>query len=136
MDFIKLFVPSFVFYFLIDILWVTRIAKRFYAESIGHLLRTTDAVLASQWSAAIIVYVLMIVGILAFVLPKTGGSYLMGLLWGAFFGLIVYGAYDFTNYAILAGWPLNLTIIDIIWGMVMCGLTSLLATIIQSYLYA
>jgi uncharacterized membrane protein len=44
--------------------------------------------------------------------------------WGAGFGLIVYGVYDLTNYATLDRWPLALTLIDITWGMFICGTTA------------
>lgn len=135
MDVIKLFVPSFLFFIVIDFLWIGLVAKNLYASALGHLMKKTDIASLALWPAIFIIYVLIISGILTFVLPKSGGNYLMGLLWGALFGLIVYGVYDLTNYAILANWPLYITIIDILWGMILCALTSLFMTILQSRLY-
>ena len=44
---------------------------------------------------------------------------------GALFGLITYATYDLTNYATLKGFPLNVVIIDLIWGMVLTSVVSL-----------
>ena len=35
---------------------------------------------------------------------------------GALFGLVVYGVYDFTNYSTLRQWPLVLALADTAWG--------------------
>jgi len=35
---------------------------------------------------------------------------------GALFGLVVYGVYDFTNYWTLHQWPFVLTLADTAWG--------------------
>ena len=43
---------------------------------------------------------------------------------GAFFGLITYGTYDLTNLATLRDWPLNITIIDLVWGTFLNAATS------------
>ena len=37
---------------------------------------------------------------------------------GTLFGLVVYGVYDFTNYATLRQWPFVLTVADVAWGTV------------------
>lgn len=36
--------------------------------------------------------------------------------YGALFGLVVYGVYDFTNYSTLRQWPFVLTLADVAWG--------------------
>ena len=38
--------------------------------------------------------------------------------YGALFGLVVYGVYDFTNYSTLRQWPFVLTLADVAWGAV------------------
>ena len=43
-----------------------------------------------------------------------------GALWrGALFGFVAYATYDLTNLSTLANWPVNITIIDMIWGTVL-----------------
>ena len=38
--------------------------------------------------------------------------------YGALFGLVVYGVYDFTNLSTLRDWPLIVAVVDVAWGMV------------------
>ena len=132
MKFIILFLVTITAIFVIDMIWLGLIAKNLYAQNIGMLLRKSGGEMAPIWWSAILVYVCIAVGILFFVLPKAQGNYFLALSYGALFGLVVYGIYEFTNYAILANWPWKITVIDVIWGMVLCGLTSLFSAFIQN----
>lgn len=111
-------------FFAIDMLWLGLVAKDFYRNQIGFLMGEVN------WVAAIIFYLLYIVGILVFaVLPGIeSGSWVKVLVLGAFFGFIAYATYDLTNLAVLKDWPLTVTIIDIVWGGVLTG-----AVAISSY---
>lgn len=131
MQYLKLFVPTIVFALLLDMIWLGFIAKNMYDENIGMLLRKSGNSMAPNWPAAIIVYVAITIGILCFVLPRANGNYLLALSFGMLFGAVTYGIYDFTNFSILANWPLKITIVDFIWGMVLCGTTSTFALFIQ-----
>ena len=51
-------------------------------------------------------------------------SPLDALALGAVLGLVIYGVYDFTNYATLRDWPLTLVFVDVAWGAVICGATA------------
>ena len=44
----------------------------------------------------------------------TGGKTAAG--YGALFGFLVYGVYDFTNFSTLRQWPFVLTLVDTAWG--------------------
>ena len=39
-------------------------------------------------------------------------------------GLVIYGVYEGTNYAILKKWPLKIVIMDTLWGGILFALTS------------
>jgi uncharacterized membrane protein len=43
---------------------------------------------------------------------------------GVLYGLFTYATYDLTNLATLKDWPLKIVVVDILWGMVLCGLVS------------
>jgi uncharacterized membrane protein len=47
------------------------------------------------------------------------GSFWSTVLSGALFGLCCYATYDLTNLATVQGWPLIVTIVDLIWGTVL-----------------
>lgn len=136
MPLLKLFVSTILTVFILDILWIGVIAKNLYEENIGTLLRKSEGSFSPNWSAAVVVYVAITLGIICFVLPKAEGDYSSALLWGAVFGAVTYGIYDFTNLATLNSWTLHVTLIDVAWGMVLCGVASVVAVYVQNWLSA
>lgn len=110
-----------IVFFAIDMLWLGVVAKDLYKKYLGHYL--TDQV---NWTAAIIFYLLFIVGIFIFaILPAVEKSSLTrALVLGALFGFFTYATYDLTNLATLKNWPLNIVFIDIIWGAILTALVS------------
>lgn len=119
-----------------DMIWLGVIAKNIYAEQIGMLLRKSGEGMDPIWWSAAVVYVFIALGILFFVLPRAQGHYGMALFTGVMLGMVTYGIYDFTNYSILANWPLKITVIDFFWGMFLCGTCSVIATFIQNRFFS
>ncbi len=105
-------------FFAVDMVWLGLIAKPFYARHIGHLMAAKV-----RWTPALLFYFLYIAGILFFaVLPAVErGSLGRAVLAGALLGLLAYATYDLTNLATLRDWPLLVTVIDLVWGMVLTG---------------
>jgi uncharacterized membrane protein len=134
MKLFKLFSLALICVFTLDMIWLGIIAKSIYSQNIGSLLRKSGNAMTPNWSAAAIVYVAIVIGIIYFVLPKANGNYYLAALWGIIFGAVSYGIYDFTNFSILANWPLKITLIDFVWGMILCGLTSLFTVSMQHWL--
>jgi uncharacterized membrane protein len=114
--YIKLYFATLFAFLVIDMVWLGLVARNFYLEQLGFLLNPN-----TNWVAAMIFYLLFIVGILVFVvLPGLEKSSLKAtILRGALFGLITYATYDLTNLATLKDWPLHITIIDMAWGTVL-----------------
>lgn len=133
---ITLFLVTIMSVFILDMIWLGVIAKNIYAQNIGLLLRKSGDAMAPIGWAAVLVYVCITIGILFFVLPKAQGNYFLAFSGGVMLGLVTYGIYDFTNYSILANWPLKITVIDFMWGMVLCGVSSLFAAFIQNRFFA
>ena len=136
MKLITLFLVTIISVFVMDMIWLGVIAKNIYAQNIGLLLRKSGDTMTPIWWAAVVVYVCITVGILFFVLPKAQGNYFLAFSGGVILGLVTYGIYDFTNYSIIAKWPLTFTFIDFTWGMALCGLSSLFATFIQNRFFS
>lgn len=122
--FIKLYIIALPVFFIIDMIWLGLIAKNFIREQIGFLMKTN-----LNWSAAIIFYLLFIAGLVVFVLLPSfeKKDWLNALYLGALFGLFTYSTYDLTNLATIKDWPLLVTIVDIIWGMVLSASVSLIS---------
>jgi len=116
--FIKLFLIALPVFFLIDMVWLVLVAKKFYQEQIGFLMKPEI-----NWLAAIIFYLLFIAGLVIFVISPAveKHSWLHALIFGALFGLITYATYDLTNLATLKDWPLLVTVVDLIWGTVLAA---------------
>lgn len=118
---------------VIDILWLELVMKNFYMQEMGGLLRRDGEDLAPRLGAAMLVYLLIPTGIVLFVRPLLGAqaTRLQAFTWGVGFGFVLYGTYGLTNLAVLEAWTLRLTIVDIAWGGVLCGTSSLLTQCVE-----
>ncbi|MFP4025839.1 MAG: DUF2177 family protein [Thiohalospira sp.] len=119
--FYKLYAIALPVFFAIDMLWLGLIAKNFYRNQIGFLMKRDV-----NWTAAIIFYLLFICGLVLFVVMPAmkKNSWMHALLFGALFGLITYATYDLTNLATLKNWPIMVTVIDLIWGAILAASVS------------
>ena len=102
-------------FMLLDGVWLGVVMKNFYRTQLAPIVRLADGGIAPNWPAALVVYVLLGTGIALFVIPRAPTASLAAA-YGALFGLVVYGVYDFTNYSTLRQWPFALTIADVAWG--------------------
>ena len=120
--YLKLYFATLFVFFAVDVLWLGVISRTFYKKHLGYLMAPDI-----NWYAALVFYTLFIFGILVFVvLPGLKENALpMMLVKAALFGLITYATYDLTNLATVKDWPLIITIIDLIWGMVLTTIVSL-----------
>lgn len=119
--FIKLYAIALPVFFALDMIWLGLVATNFYRGQIGSLMKSDI-----NWVAAIVFYLLFIVGLVFFVITPAieKGSWVHALLAGAFFGFITYATYDLTNLATLKNWPLLVTVVDLAWGAVLAASVS------------
>jgi uncharacterized membrane protein len=110
--YLKLYFATLIAFLAIDIVWLSLIARTIYQKFIGFLLTPTI-----NWIAAVLFYLLFILGILVFVvMPGLENNSLKAtLLRAALFGLITYATYDLTNLATVKNWPVLITVIDMAW---------------------
>lgn len=115
-------IASLTAFLLLDALWLGVIARSSYQNAMKGMLR--DSIFIAP---AIIFYVMYSLAIAHLVIiPQLNGStWLSVFIQGAILGMAAYGAYNMTNYSILDGWPLGITIQDWCWGIVVTGLSSL-----------
>jgi uncharacterized membrane protein len=104
-------------FMVLDGLWLGVLMKTFYRDQLAPIVRLANGGIAPNWPAALMVYVLLGVGIALFVIPRASTVW-SAAGYGALFGLVVYGVYDFTNYSTLRQWPFVLTLADVAWGIV------------------
>jgi len=128
---IILYVIATITFFAIDLTWLGLIARKFYFDQLGHLMKTDI-----NWIAAITFYLIFIVGILVFaVYPALNSNSIQkALLLGALFGFIAYATYDLTNLATLKDWPVKLVIVDMIWGAILSASVAVITFYLSRYI--
>ena len=115
---IKLAALGAVAFMVLDGVWLGVLMKNFYRDQLAPIVRLADGGIAPNWPAAFAVYALLGTGIALFVIPRAPTVSLAAAAYGALFGFVVYGVYDFTNYSTLRQWPFVLTLADVAWGTV------------------
>ena len=128
---VTLYLITLAVFFVIDMIWLGVVAKGFYRKHLGSMLSPKV-----NWAAALLFYLLFIVGLVVFVIRPAlvSGEPLKALLLGAFFGLISYATYDLSNLATLKNWPIIVTIVDLVWGTTLGGLVSLVGALLGRWL--
>jgi len=115
------YISSLIVMGVLDAGWLSFATSRLYRPGIGHLMTDKPVV-----PAAVLFYLMYAAGVTYLItLPAlAGGSLGSAVTRGAVFGLIAYGTYDLTSLAILQGWPVNVTVADMIWGAIITGVTA------------
>ena len=90
-----------------------------------------------RYYSAFIVYFALALGIIGLVLPQIRSSNVSlqtrikdSLYYGGIFGLASYATFDFTMHFMFDKWNLSVSIMDSIWGSLLCSIV----TFICSYL--
>lgn len=118
---VKAAVAAGVIILVLDGLWLGFIARDWLMGQLGSLRREKFVI-----PAAILFYLLYSVGVAVFaVVPAMQeGGWVRAAMLGAFLGLVAYGTYDLTNLTVLKGWPVAMTVVDMIWGAVMSAVAA------------
>lgn len=120
MQTLKIFLLGLPAFLALDALWLGLVARGFYRRELGPLARRVGEEWAPVWWATAPVYLAIVGGLALFAVPKASTP-LAALGWGALFGIVLYAVYDFTNYALVAGWSLKMALVDLAWGGFACG---------------
>lgn len=123
-DFFMKFVVSGALFAIIDGVWLSVIANKLYRSQLGSLLLDKP-----NLPAAVAFYLIFLFGLVVFVINPAvnSGDWKMALGLGALFGFVTYATYDLTNLATLKGYPLTITIVDMLWGTVLTASVSVAA---------
>ncbi|MFT4303025.1 MAG: DUF2177 family protein [Candidatus Woesearchaeota archaeon] len=116
----KYFIALFIV-LVFDFLWLLVIMNEFYNNQLSAF---ASHEVFPLWSG-LLAWSLIPLGIVLFV-DKISDSYKKQFIYGAVYGFILYGLYEFTNYAILGDWPLLVVFVDVLWGIFLCSTTAVL----------
>ena len=113
-----------VAFMLLDGLWLGLVMNGFYRERLAPIARlSASGGFTPNWPAALVVYVALGLGLAVFAVPKAS-SVAAAAGYGALFGAVVYGVYDFTNYSTLRQYPISLALVDAAWGTVAAAIAA------------
>ncbi|MDQ5927652.1 MAG: hypothetical protein QG633_90 [Patescibacteria group bacterium] len=118
----KIFLIVLIVFLVFDAIWLLGISRELYQRAIGFLMPEKVNLFAAMGA-----YILLAVGLTVFVIApgiRAGLSVGHIALFGALFGFVAYGIYDFTNLATIKGWPLWISLVDMGWGTLVSGLST------------
>jgi len=117
----------------IDLVWLTWVGGPAYRAALGDILLSSVRI-----APALAFYLVYPLGLTMFaVMPALGGASLaQTMVYGALFGFFTYATYDLTNLATLRNWTMNVTLMDIGWGCVLCAVVAVAAAAIVSHIGA
>jgi uncharacterized membrane protein len=119
--FLKLYAVALPTFLVVDLIWLGVVARSFYRDQLGHLMRPDV-----NWAAALAFYALFVAGIVILAVWPAVERESLGraLALGALLGLVSYAAYDLTNLATLRDFPLTMALVDLVWGAFLCATVS------------
>ena len=86
----------------------------------------------NRYYSALIVYIALAFGLLVLVIPRISTNkdtsikqrILESIMYGGAFGVASYATFDFTMHFMFEKWDLGVSIMDSIWGGVLCSIVS------------
>ena len=83
----------------------------------------------NRYYSALVVYLALALGVIVLVLPRirkdnVKNTLYDSILYGGVFGLVSYATFDFTMHFMFDGWDLGVSIMDTIWGGILCSLVT------------
>jgi uncharacterized membrane protein len=117
---------------ILDYIWLKFIFGKLWSDMI-YKIQLKPMNINIKYAGTI--YILLILAIVIFVLPKIRDEYILkdSIIYGGLLGLIIYGVFDLTNKLVFDNYSLNLAIIDIFWGTFLFTFVSYLTKKILLY---
>lgn len=114
-----------VAFLVIDGVWLGVVARSFYANQLGGLMRDNIVV-----APAALFYLVYAAG-LVFLAVRPGSDVSLWSVagYGALVGLLAYGTYDMTNWSTLKNWPAAISLVDMSWGTVLSASAAVLGAL-------
>jgi uncharacterized membrane protein len=117
-----LFLASAFIFLLMDYIYLT-IIKDFFSKQIQ---KVQGAKLEVNFLGVAFCYIFLIFGINYFIIKphkSVSDAFLLGL--------IIYGVYETTNYALLKNWSILTVIVDTLWGGILFATTTYLINMLR-----
>ncbi len=115
-------------FLVIDIPMITYINGKMYQIQFNRINNGPMNVNLRTYISAGICYLLLVFGIYHFAVKQNSVSN------GAILGLVIYGIYNTTNLATINNYGIKESIVDTVWGTILCTLITYLSIKLKSYM--
>lgn len=124
----------FVFYLLIDNIFIQLVTKKLFSVIIQNIQGTKMNV---KIVPSLLVFIVGAFGLTYFIYDKIRSTHIYtdSLKYAFVFGLVTYAIFDLTNMAIFNNWSIGPAIIDMIWGGVVFFLSMIIVKNIMIKIY-
>jgi uncharacterized membrane protein len=126
--YVVLYLATLVVLTALDFLFLGILAKRFFVAQVGDMLGEVRPL------AAVLFYLVYVVGILTFVSGGADAGPRSTLLYGALFGLFCYATFDLTALALLKHWSWAVAAVDVFWGAAVTAVSSTAGLLVANWL--
>ena len=123
------FITILILFILLDMIWFSISVSNIYTPA---FTKIQGAPPSYRITGGLFAWVLLALGVYLFVLPMSKSS-TDAFIYGAIFGLIVFGVYNGTNYATFKDWNMNIFLSDVIYGTAVTSIISLITYSIFKY---
>ena len=103
---------------IIDLIWLGFVARDFYAEALGPLLRP------EAYKPAAAAFYIFYTTTVWFYAVRDVSRPSESAKRGAALGALSYGVYELTNWAVIVGWPAILVPVDWGWGIILTAVSA------------
>lgn len=121
------YIAALVAFFVIDIVWITLVVVDAYRTQLGDFIINDPRI-----APAVAFYMLYVGGLVMLgarpALKEQSAKLALGN--GAMLGLFAYGTYALTNYAMFTQWSWHLVWTDLLWGVFISSVVSLVAYLV------
>ena len=107
---------AFVAMIVLDGIWLGLVARGMYQREMGSLMADPVRIVP-----IVVFYLLFPAALVYLTLFNPPSGWGDAIVRGTVLGLAAYGAYDLTNLAIVRDWPVRISMIDWVWGAVICA---------------
>jgi uncharacterized membrane protein len=106
---------------VLDGIWLGLLMGGTYRDWLGAMMLEQPRLIP-----AALFYLLYATGLVVFAIAPAlrSARWRTAALLGGMLGLVAYGTYDLSNLATLHGWPVVLTVVDVVWGALVSALAA------------
>ena len=118
MIYIALYVVTALVFLALDVVMLKKVMYPLFSSNIGTMMLESP-----KMGVAAVFYLFYVGGILWFAsIPALQSGHTAQAFFGGFvLGVLAFGTYEFTNFATLRGWAIQMVAVDVLWGGVLTG---------------